>query len=86
MWIGALARVYTETNGRIGETLLHSRLSLLLIDVDCDRIREQFTGILYSIILQKNRFSNYFIQQKFSREKFSWVSTNHELFLTVNYF
>ena len=28
--IGALAHVYTETNGGIGETLLHSRLSLLL--------------------------------------------------------
>ena len=39
---GALARVYTETNGGIGETLLHSRLSLLSIDMDCDRIGEQF--------------------------------------------
>ena len=31
--IGALARLYTETNGGIGETLLHSRLSLLSIDI-----------------------------------------------------
>ena len=33
----ACACVYTETNGRIGETLLHSRLSLLLIDMDVCR-------------------------------------------------
>ena len=36
--IGVLARVYTETTGRIGEMLLHSRLSLLSIDMDCNRI------------------------------------------------
>ena len=51
--IGALVRVYTETNGGIGETLLHSRLSLLSIDMDCDRIGEQFPCILYSVILQR---------------------------------
>ena len=36
--IGAFARVCiaiaTEINGGIGETLLHSRISLLLIDMD----------------------------------------------------
>ena len=36
--IGALAYVYTETTGRIGKMLLHSRLSLLSIDMDCNRI------------------------------------------------
>ena len=51
--IGALARVYTETNGGIGEMLLHSRLSLLLIDMDCYHIGEQFPCILYSVILQR---------------------------------
>ena len=50
--------VYTETNGGIGEMLLHSRLSLLS-NMDCDRIGEQFLCILYSIILQRKiRFSN----------------------------
>ena len=39
--IGTLAHVYTETNGGIGETLLHLRLSLLSIDMDCDSIGEQ---------------------------------------------
>ena len=42
--IGVLARVYTETNGGIGETLSHSRLSLLLIDID--RIGEQTSSFL----------------------------------------
>ena len=45
--IGALAHVCTETNGGIGEMLLHLRLSLLSIDMECDRIGEQFPCILY---------------------------------------
>ena len=49
--IGALTHVYTETNGGIGEMLLHSRLSLLSIDMDCDCIEEQFPCVLYSVIL-----------------------------------
>ena len=56
--IGLLACVYTETNGGIEETL-HSRLSLLLIDMDCNLIGEQFPCILYNIILQRKiHFSN----------------------------
>ena len=43
--IEALASVYTETNGGIEETLLHSRLSLLSIDMDCDRIGEHAVSL-----------------------------------------
>ena len=55
--IGTLVRLYTETNGGIGE-MLHLRLLLLLIDKDCDCIEEQFPCILYSIIrfTKKNSF------------------------------
>ena len=37
--IGVLARVYTETetNDKIGEILLHLRLLLLSIDMDCNQ-------------------------------------------------
>ena len=51
--IGALVCVYTETNGAyggIGETLLHSRLWLLLINMDCDRIGEQHSFLGYCIV------------------------------------
>ena len=50
--IGALACVYTKTIGRIGEMLLHSRLSLLS-NMDCDCIGEQFPCVLYIVILQR---------------------------------
>ena len=49
--------IATETNGGIGETLLHSRLSLLLIDMDCDHIGEQFPCVLYGVILQINSYN-----------------------------
>ena len=56
----ALAPVYTETNGAgnsVGEMLLHSRLSRLLIDMNCDCIGEQFPSVPNSVILQrKNLF------------------------------
>ena len=63
--------VYTETNGaygRIGETL-RLRLSLLLIDMDYDRIGEQFPCVLYSVILQRKIRFKIFAQQKIFERK-----------------
>ena len=60
--------VYTETNGGIGETLLHSRLSLLSIDIDCDRIGEQFPSVLYSVekfVLLINSYNKNFREETF---------------------
>ena len=46
----AAAHVYTETNGGIGETLLHLRLSLLSIDMDCGSMRKHFPYVPNSVI------------------------------------
>ena len=65
------------------ETLLHSSLSLLSIDMDCDRMGEQ----LHTVRIYKEKFVLVInLYNKNFREKFSWVSTIHEIFLTVNYF
>ena len=66
--IGALELVHTETSGAyggIGETSLHSRLSLLSIDMDCNRIGKQFLCVLYSVILQRKIHSTKTFEKKF---------------------
>ena len=54
--------------------------------MDCDRIGEQFPCVLYSVILQRKFILVINSYNKNFGEKFSWISTIHEIFLTVNYF
>ena len=58
-WKARLAHVCSETNSGIGETLLllHSRLSLLSIDIDCDRRGEQFPCVLYTECPSTKKYS-----------------------------
>ena len=83
--IGALARVYAETNGGVGETLLHLRLSLLLINIDCDCILLKEHYCIASldkkkIVLVINSYNKNFSEKNFHGLALSTKYFNSELF------